>query len=304
MMMTFFVALLAASRAAELPSAWAVKHEAPSRQECKLDCVLVLDTSCSITAASWTELITFVHKLSSNMTITQSATNLGMVQFGCNITDNLFPTGNITDVQTAIDHLVPSCTLGSCTPTDVALSHTQNMLLNHGRPNVNKVAILLTDGCPDKPQNAFQVASGMKSSGIHVIGVGVGIHSSQGKAEIESLVSSPHDYFDVSDWGKLEADLANITAAACTPILYECIDDTICSISNSSSAVPKHKCEETCGKPILYECVDDNICSISNSSSAVPKHKCEETCGKNISLFSETPARAAGAHTIAMPSRE
>jgi hypothetical protein len=62
---------------------------------------------------------------------------------------------------------------------------------------------------------------------------------------------------------------------------YECIDDTVCQQSNSSSAVPKGQCDSTCGA--TYACV--NATCTPSKTSNMTKYECSNSCGKEEEVF-------------------
>jgi Mg-chelatase subunit ChlD len=247
--------------------------------DCPIDLVLVLDSSCSISADGWKQAVASLSQLVSNLSISPSNTHLGIVEFAKKVSDRLYPSGDVSAVQAALaqlPHQGPH-TMGCETHTGGGLEHAQEMLDLYGRPNLPHIALIITDGAPLPNRQipaARKAADAMKLKGTRIIAAGVDIRSAKDEDEIKYYVSSPGDYFPVSDWDKLEADLASIVQSACQS-LYIC-EGSSCVPSKDPSAVSKDECEKSC-KPAPAppapptDCKTDLILVLDSSCSISKK---------------------------------
>lgn len=260
----------------------------PAPPPCGIDLVLVLDSSCSIKNASWTQAVRFVSNLTDALPIAPAGVHVGIVEFALSVTDNLEPTGDVAAVKTAISQLNPASSMGCKTHTAVGLRHGHTMLTNHGRANVSQVVLLITDGSPVPKdtgiKNAAAEAAALKKDGVTILGVGVLGSGGLNETEIKELCSTG-GYFSVASWSDIDKYLNKIISASCAPRLYECVEDAGC-LSTTTGGVPKDVCmkDPKCAPPpssppltVYPPCpAYGNPCNTSDDCIAYGCHSCSQ----------------------------
>ena len=223
---------------------------------CEVDLVMMIDTSCGINAKEWAQASDFVTKFAANLTLGPNSTWLGIIEFAKNVSNNLFPTGSRTDVDHAIQNRNPASSMGCQTRTGFALQAALQMVQFHGRPNVTKVVMLVTDGRPRpllwQGRLATQYANELRALGVRLLGVGVGTKAAD-RAAIQALCTRPTDYFNVTSFAALDGSLKLIVQDACMKQKWECRDEAVCFVSVNSSLFPdfdsRAECEAACRPP-------------------------------------------------------
>lgn len=102
------------------------------------------------------------------------------------------------------------------TATDVALQLARETMFTAAkgsRPDVPKIAIVLTDGLSNKPTDTATEARLLKNSGVLLLSIGIG--NSVNKQELETIASLPQDVFQVIDFSVLDTIQQQVANKTC-----------------------------------------------------------------------------------------
>ncbi|KAH9518401.1 hypothetical protein Btru_016734 [Bulinus truncatus] len=183
--------------------------------EGQADILLILDSSTSIGRTNYAALANFAGNLTTNFHIGQDAIQFGAVLFS-DSAHNLFDFSSFQtseQVQQALTHMPY---LGGSTHTDLALDYarTTSFTARYGaRPNVGRVAIVITDGNSQNRDQTAEAAQRLKASRVMIIAVGVG--SSVSQAELKAIASTDEDIFNVNDYSVLDDIRHSLVTTAC-----------------------------------------------------------------------------------------
>ena len=171
-----------------------------------------MDESGSIGSTDFKKMKTFAKDLVAEFEIGDQATRFGVVTFGSSshLEIPLSDHTSLSALQTAI--LALSYSSGSSTNMGAAMNFTRNNAFKDARPDVDKIAILITDGQPsDTP---YQAATNLRNAGVTIfcIGIGDGID----RTVLEAISTVPQytataDSFDLLD--EIKGEMANGTCA-------------------------------------------------------------------------------------------
>jgi len=187
----------------------------PPPCKAKLDVVVIVDGSASISSPDWQSALSFVNKLVSGFAIAADQVELGVVQFSESASTVI---GLSADKQAITNAVTSMVQMKLNTNTYAGFQQAKSILDTQGRPNTDgKLVIIITDGQQNSGQPAKQVADALKAQNVSVFGVGVG--SGVDATEIKSWCSLPltDHYFSVSGFPSLEKILQQIIHSACPP---------------------------------------------------------------------------------------
>jgi len=115
-------------------------------------------------------------------------------------------------------HVALSCVeiqqLRGSTGTHLALLQLRKMFSGrYNRPGASRVAIVITDGESDKPDETAIEADAVPAEGIVVFAIGVGLAVK--RAELERIASQPEYVFTVDNYDQLNSLLSILAVKAC-----------------------------------------------------------------------------------------
>ncbi|NJL53992.1 VWA domain-containing protein [bacterium] len=150
----------------------------------KLDIMLVLDGSGSISANDFRQVRDFSSRLAESFTIGDNATRIGIVQFSDNAQLELPLSVDIAQVQSAIQQVQQ---IGNGTEIGAGITLAQSEIEANGRADATPILILLTDGRSSDPVPAAQAA---QRAGTRIVAVGVGGYDID---QLQAIASDPKD---------------------------------------------------------------------------------------------------------------
>jgi len=153
-----------------------------------LDVMVLIDTSESISPDNLSTEKTFARQLVDTLLESHSKTHIGVVSFGPVITQVPLGAHSNTVLDSAINGIFHDRDffgqIQGQTPTHRALESAGYEFQVSGRKDVARVVFLITDGAPNDPQSAMDVAKDLKRSGVNVVTIGIALAKSQ--ADIDS----------------------------------------------------------------------------------------------------------------------
>ncbi|CAG5118377.1 unnamed protein product, partial [Candidula unifasciata] len=181
------------------------------------DILFILDSSSSISRASYNTMINFVINVTRNFYIGPNTVQFAAVVFGSapylQFNFNIF-----TDHLALEQALHRMAYLAQTSDTDKALQLAREHIftLAHGsRPYVPKIAVTITDGPSTNPLRTAAEAKKLKDAGIQMIAIDVGTLLNQ---ELQALASTSNDVFTVADFDQLYSIQSSITSRTCAKI--------------------------------------------------------------------------------------
>ncbi|XP_075684360.1 collagen alpha-4(VI) chain-like [Rhinoderma darwinii] len=191
------------------------------------DIIFLVDASISITVSQFKIMQRFMEAVVNDSMVGKEYVRFGAVTYSTipeeQFSLNAYSTKS--DVQKAIYNIKQTKGL---TYTATALEYTQGRFdpAYGGRPNVNDIVILITDGATtaiDKPK-LDTVPENLRNNGITIFAIGVG---SAKKEELEKISGQPDRWFLVQDYNSLEGLHANITEVVCDQSKKDCAYEQI-----------------------------------------------------------------------------
>jgi len=186
----------------------------PPKCKAPVDVVLLVDASGSISSSNFALMKKFASMMASNMTISASDANFGLVQFSSSakVEFNL-----LSDEQAVVNSISSMYQRSGSTNMDAGLDASFGVFKASSR-NVNKVLIMFTDGYPDGGNNPVAHAQPLKDYGVEIytVGVGSGVNPKILKdiATEDKNPLQPH-YMQASSFTQLLDMLNNVVSAAC-----------------------------------------------------------------------------------------
>ncbi|KAH9509509.1 hypothetical protein Btru_046066 [Bulinus truncatus] len=183
--------------------------------ESAADVLLILDSSGSIGSANYALLSNFSAELSKNFNIAPDKVQFGAILFSSNVQNvfNFNTYSNNNDVEKALLS-IPYLSATTNTADALDYARTNSFTTASGaRPNVGKIAVVITDGNSNEPARTATAAQALKQSGVTTIAVGVGSNIAQ--SELQAIASSPSNVFNVNDFTVLDAIKKNLVQTAC-----------------------------------------------------------------------------------------
>ena len=185
-----------------------------------IDLGFVLDSSGSL-ANDYHKEKDFLKALAGSFGISADGSRAGVVTFSSRAEHSIKMNEhvNINSFNTAVDNIA---LMGFQTRIDIALRLTQKELFaiqNGGRPNVQKILILLTDGSQTPTPGAEDpgdIADEIRNAGITVLVVGIGANTNP--AELKDMAGGNDDkVFSAKSFDELvSADfISNIAGSTC-----------------------------------------------------------------------------------------
>ncbi|XP_078669871.1 collagen alpha-6(VI) chain-like [Branchiostoma floridae x Branchiostoma belcheri] len=189
----------------------------PANPDCNVpvDLVFVVDGSGSVGATEFEKVKTFMKNVVSQFPISATDTKVGVIQYSSTVQEEFSLNAHYTKaaVLNAIDNIVY---MGGGTLTGAAITYMKDF--SQFRPNVQKIAIVVTDG-----QSSDDVAAPSQAAqnlGITMYAIGVGGNVDQ--AELNQIASTSQYVTTVADFDALDAQMDAITATVCTHATDQC----------------------------------------------------------------------------------
>ncbi|KAL4227154.1 hypothetical protein ACF0H5_015127 [Mactra antiquata] len=256
----------------------------------QLDVALLADISESVydVSGNYELLMEFLAEL-----IEDADVESGNIRFSLTLYNsfvyNEFNFNTYTNSADMIAHIqqIPARTGGTSTGVAIANLRTNVFTLLAGdRPNVENIAVVLTDGKSFNNTRTVEEAILARQAGIKMLAVGIGLSDA---AELNQIASDPTDenVFSVTDFHDLftlenviEAKFIGECNVYCggveyDPDMYVCCDGSLVAITNSQELT-------CCGNSALYNaytavCCNGNVLPIINPSA--------RDCCDNITLY-------------------
>ncbi|KAM4026875.1 collagen alpha-4(VI) chain-like [Anomaloglossus baeobatrachus] len=220
------------------------------------DIIFLIDASSSITVSQFKIMQRFMEAVVNDSMVGKDFVRFGAVIYSTTPEEqfSLNTYSTKVDVQKAIHDMKR---LKGLTYTATALEYTHGKFdqAHGGRPNVNDIIILITDGAtspPDKPK-LDTVPQNLRNDGITIFAVGVGKAKQE---ELEKISGQRDRWFLVQDYKSLEGLHANITEVVCDQSQKDCAYETIdlvFLIDGSASIQPS---DFTISKSFMKKIVD------------------------------------------------
>ncbi|XP_055879649.1 von Willebrand factor-like isoform X1 [Biomphalaria glabrata] len=189
------------------------------------DVLLILDSSGSIGSYDYAILSNFSAELSKGFRIGPDKIQFSaiLIESSARNVFNFNTYNNNADVAQALLK-IPYISGGTNTADSLNYARTTSFSTAHGaRPNVGKVAVVITDGNSNDPLLTAQAAAALQQSGVTTIAVGVG--SSISQSELLAIASSPSNVFNVTDFSVLDAIKKGLVQTAC----HSTVANNICA---------------------------------------------------------------------------
>ena len=178
----------------------------------EIDVIFVVDSSGSIDKADFELAKDFVKDVVSLLDISPSTIRVGYVNFASStvVEFDLTTYNNKNDVLNAISAVVQ---IGNGTDTDEGIDAMQKIFDNLGRPGVQHVGIVMTDGRANSNSKLTVAVNNAKQQGTRFVSIGVGTAVST--AQLQLIASSPTDVYEVDDYATLANIISNIAYEIC-----------------------------------------------------------------------------------------
>lgn len=183
----------------------------------KADIVFVLDASSSEGSTNFNKQVRFVRDFVSKFPVSSRSTQFSVVTFATNV-KNEFWLNEHQSSYSLYNALGQITYTQGTTNTHLALDFVrQNSFLpiNGGRPDAEKIVIVLTDGQSTDPAKTQTAAEDLHLAGAQVISIGIG--SGISSQELETIASDKQHAFKVADFDALRTIETQLQHAACQP---------------------------------------------------------------------------------------
>eukprot|EP00105_Crassostrea_gigas_P010777 XP_011426166.1 PREDICTED: collagen alpha-1(XII) chain-like isoform X1 [Crassostrea gigas] len=190
----------------------------------KLDIVFLLDSSSSEGPANFKKQVQFVENFVNQFNVGPDAAQFSVVTFSTTVHNEFYlnthstVSGVVRGIHKVIYHT-------GQTYTDKALNHAHRVSFkpqHGGRPDAEKIVIVLTDGISADPTHTRIQAKALNASGVEVIAVGIG--SSVSNTELNAIASDSSHVFKVQDFDILNSIQNLLTNVTCHQADLLCID--------------------------------------------------------------------------------
>jgi len=166
--------------------------------------------------------------LAATFGVSDDASRAGVVTFSY-YTEHSIKLNDHTDLSSFNKAVDDIALMGSTTRIDKALRLTQQEMFsiaNGGRPGVNKVLIVLTDGSQTQDAGAEDpgvVAEELRNSGIRVLAVGIG--KGVNGTELARIAGDSKNVYSAASFDELISRdfLSKVNTAGCAEGMYLCL---------------------------------------------------------------------------------
>ena len=186
----------------------------------QVDLVFVLDASGSVKADNFDKMKDFVKNFLSDADVDGGSVRVGVNVYstGSKIEFNLNEHDKKDDMFKAIDAIKYQA---GWTNTASGLEKMRKKMFTFAagdRPNVDNVAIVLTDGQSNiNAKNTIPKADKARNEGIHIYAIGIGLSDTK---ELEGIANKPSrdNQFAIDDFDELDGLEKQVFAAVCGKI--------------------------------------------------------------------------------------
>lgn len=179
--------------------------------------MFAVDGSGSIGPQNFAKLQDFLKRIVTELNIGPDAVHVGLVKFS-NYPSIEFPLDmymSRQEVLTAIDNINY---VGGGTNTAEAINYMNHQVFNQksgARPNVPRIAVVITDGRSSNPTNTANAANQARADHIGMMSIGIGAGVDQ--SELQAIADNPdsQNMFMVNTYDQLKGIVSNIINRAC-----------------------------------------------------------------------------------------
>ncbi|KAK3780684.1 hypothetical protein RRG08_015474 [Elysia crispata] len=261
----------------------------------KADIIFLIDSSGSVGQDNFQLLLTFVSNFVSDLKVGTNNIRIGVAKFNSRPFNefHLNKYNNKRELIDAIKNIKYSSRGGTNTASAIKyMGKTMFMTANGNRPGIPNIAIVITDGNSNRPEETKAAADRAKAKGIIIFSVGVGDDVS--RSELNGIASDPNNrhVITVKDFSKLNAIRTAFKVQTCEDIqkILPTIPPSILPITKRSVTTPSaptlrtELCEDTIPNCAAYgQSVCNNYQNWANTF-------CARTCGIcNVTITVEPP---------------
>ncbi|KAK2161998.1 hypothetical protein NP493_1548g00037 [Ridgeia piscesae] len=256
----------------------------PVTGDCRGDIVFILDSSHSIGSQNWFVVKQFVMDVIHGLKISADQTRVGVVSFAT-MTVNNFHLQEYYDVDEMAEKIWEMAYLAGSTNTADGIMFMRQMMAMHRRPDVQQIAILLTDGVSNVDAGrTIPEADAAKDEDIEIFVVAVG---DADQDEVRRIASDPRWLFNVTDFTALNSLTMDIIEETCSASeLVNCGPCEFSSCSESCGADGTQTGEKECKRferftsqlveTFIVDCADQN-CFVPCPTTTTPTTTTETT---------------------------
>lgn len=192
-----------------LPLHTMAQTELVDTSDCAIDLMMVFDGSGSIAGEDFQRMQDFVRQMISSLPISDTATQIGVVQFSSNAQ---LEQALSSDGSTIIQTTAQMQQLRGDTNIVAGMEIAYEDLLN-GRDSVDKIMIVLTDGEHTEAGDPITVSRTLENSGVEVLAIAVGISDLD---EVADIAGSDQDLYFIDNITGLEQILDVLLRDVCS----------------------------------------------------------------------------------------
>ncbi|KAL3866044.1 hypothetical protein ACJMK2_043385 [Sinanodonta woodiana] len=178
------------------------------------DIMFLLDSSSSIYILDYKKQLNFVNRLIDTFDIGRDKTRVGVSIFSFTYQPSIALTtyDNKENLKRAVNQ---TRYLTGGTNTHIALSELRRSGFRNARPNVSRIAIVMTDGQSQDFKKTFEEAQRLKATGVIVFAVGIG--KDVDMKELTAIGSEPSDQYVLlaNDFNDLDTIYDRLAIRAC-----------------------------------------------------------------------------------------
>ncbi|KAL3863774.1 hypothetical protein ACJMK2_005509 [Sinanodonta woodiana] len=215
-------------------------------EEAKVDLVIILDASSSVTQNNFDKMKVFAEQIADYSNISSGAVRLGVLTYSTNVKDIFYlkTYSNKGDIIQAIRNI--EYTKGNTNTAGAIKRATDTFFLkgNGDRDDVRNVLVILTDGKSNiNEENTIKEANNARASGIHIFAVGI---KDADEEELNGIADKPaiQNRFFVDEFDKLAEILDKLFIRICRDMTND--QSSLCrhsiDITNDQSSLCRHQC--------------------------------------------------------------
>ena len=207
----------------------------------KVDAVIILDASTSVTEGNFQKMREFAKDLVDKADVDSGSVRFGALIYSTEVEIqfqlNQYRTS--ADIKRAIDNI--PYIYGSTNSADALQTmHTDMFTHENGdRPGVDNIAFMITDGISNiNYRRTIPEAEAARADGIHIYAIGIGLRDTR---ELDGMASVPatENSFNVQEFDELEGLADDIFGGkACGKTMSACLY----SVQNGLGATPSYPC--------------------------------------------------------------
>ncbi|XP_029654155.1 collagen alpha-4(VI) chain-like, partial [Octopus sinensis] len=193
------------------------KYEWDDCKNARAEIVFIIDGSRSIHPTAFKEQITFLKSFVDHFEIGKNGMRFGAVTFGDKIIkDNTFGLTQYASkdqLKNGISNIDFKPDDGDSTETYLAIKYAHGIIFKDARPDIKKIAIVITDGQSTAPNKTAEQAMKMRKEGILIFAIGVGKDAS--KKELLTITGRNDYVFMVDKYSLLKTVRTELRKLTC-----------------------------------------------------------------------------------------